>query len=138
MDYSANEIEGLVLKAARGGKIACGLGEDLATATAFLDLDRLSQCPCSDGGAAATLPSAIDLVVAGQGPQTVVADHTIIEAYVAAIEVQTGQTLVWRATQTGGVIERLDPSAPQGHAPLGRRTIPDTLLTHLQDMGSKM
>ena len=137
MDYSANEIEGLVLKAARGGGMPTGLGEDLASATAFLDLDKLSQCPCS-GGASAALPTAIDLVIAGQGPQTVTADHALIEAYVAAVEVQTGQTLAWQRTDRGAVIERFDRAAPIDHAPLGRRGIPDALLAHLKDMGAKM
>ena len=138
MDYSANEIEGLVLKAARGGGMPTGLGEDLAAASAFLDLDRLTQCPCSGGAAIAALPSAIDLVIAGQGPQTVVADHTLIEAYVAAFECQVGQTVIWTETDNGGVIERIDPTAPQEKPPLGRRQIPDALLAHLKDMGTKM
>ena len=138
MDFSANEIEGLVLKAARGGKIACGLGEDLAAATAFLDLDGLTECPCSDGGPITTLPSAIDLVIAGQGPQAVSGDHALIEAYIAAIETQIGQTLIWQRTATGGVIERLDPAVPEHHQPLGRRTIREDLLAHLKDMGQKM
>ena len=137
MDYSANEIEGLVLKAARGGALPTGLGEDLASATAFLDLARLSQCPCSSGAAAA-IPSAIDLVMVAKGPQTVTADHALIEAYVAVAEAQTGQTLIWQRTENGAVIERLDGAAPKDHAPLGRRDIPDTLLAHLKEMGAKM
>jgi len=138
MDYSANEIEGLVLKAARGGGVPTGLGEDLAAAAAFLDLQQLSKCPCSDGGAVATLPSAIDLVIAGQGPQTVTADHAVIEAYIAVRELQRGQTIIWQRTHDGGVIERVDPSLPNDHTALGRRGIPDALLAHLKEMSSKM
>ena len=136
-DFSANEIEGLVLKAARGGGLPTGLGEDLAAAAAFLNLDRLETCPCSSG-AVASIPSALDLVIAGQGPQTVVADPFVIEAYIAVIEAQIGQTVIWVRTPDGGVFERLDPAVLPDPTPLGRRDIPEPLLIHLKEMGAKM
>jgi len=105
-DFSANEIEGLVLKAARGGGLPTGLG--------------------------------LDLVIAGQGPQTVVADPFVIEAYIAVIEAQIGQTVIWVRTPDGGVFERLDPAVLPDPTPLGRRDIPEPLLIHLKEMGAKM
>lgn len=138
MEYSGNEIETLVLKAARGGGIPTGHAEDLAAAAPFLDLDLMRQCPCKDGGAIMIVPRAIDLVAAGQGPQSVVAEKNVIEAYVAAAQLQFGQTLVWQETADGAVFEHFDPTPPELDAPLGRRAIPDVLLAHLKDMGAKL
>ena len=137
LEKSANEIEALVLKAARGGGLSLGLAEDLAMATAFLDLDQLAICPCHKDGAATVIPTALDLVAAGEGPQTVVADRATLDAYVASIEHQTGQNLVWNATQKGAVFQRFEPTKPAALAPKGRRVIPATLNEHLTDMAAK-
>ena len=136
-EKSANEIEALVLKAARGGGLSLGLAEDLAMATAFLDLDQLTICPCHKGGAATAIPTAFDLVAAGDGPQTVVAERATVDAYVASVEHHTGQTLVWDATSTGAVFRRFERAKPVVHSSKGRRVIPAALNDHLTDMAAK-
>jgi hypothetical protein len=136
-EKSANEIEALVLKAARGGGLSLGLAEDLAKATAFLDLDQLAICPCYKGGAAIAIPTALDLVAAGDGPQTVVADRATVDAYVASIEHHTGQTLIWDATSTGAVFQRFERTKSVVHSSKGRRVIPAALNGHLTDMAAK-
>jgi hypothetical protein len=137
LEKSANEIEALVLKAARGGGLSLGLAEDLAMATAFLDLDQLAICPCHKSGAATVIPTALDRVAAGEGAQTVVADRATLDAYVASIEHDTGQTLVWNATPTGAVFQRFEPSKPVARTIKGRRVIPAALNDHLTDMAAK-
>ena len=137
LEKSANEIEALVLKAARGGGLSLGLAEDLAMATAFLDLDQLTICPCHKGGAATAIPTAFDLVAAGDGPQTVVAERATVDAYVASVEHHTGQTLVWDATSTGAVFRRFERAKPVVHSSKGRRVIPAALNDHLTDMAAK-
>ncbi len=136
-EKSANEIEALVLKAARGGGLPLGLAEDLAVATAFLDLSQLSQCPCHDGGAATTIPTALDLVAAGSGPQTVTADAALIAAYVALAQHQNGQMLVWDATETGAVFHRFEPAEAPANQRVGRQVLSAALDAHLIDMASK-
>lgn len=136
-EKSANEIEALVLKAARGGGLPLGLAEDLAMATAYLDLDRLTGCPCSSGNAAIALPQALDAVAAGEGPKNVEADSALIVAYVANAEVHSGKTLVWEATSNGAIFHRFEDRATDEHTPLGRRTVPQALLTHLHDLAVK-
>lgn len=137
VEYSANEIETLVLKAARGGGLPLGLAEDLALAAGYLDFDKLALCPCHSGGDAYAIPRALDLLMAGQGPQTVQADAASIAAYVVLAQHQTGQTLVWTATSSGAVFERFEPRDPVAIAPLGRRILPDSLNAHLIEMASK-
>jgi hypothetical protein len=137
LEKSANEIEALVLKAARGGGLSLGLAEDLAMATAFLDLDQLTICPCHKGGAATAIPTAFDLVAAGDGPQTVVAERATVDAYVASVEHHTGQTLVWDVTSTGAVFRRFERAKPVVHSSKGRRVIPAALNDHLTDMAAK-
>ncbi len=136
IELSANEIEALVLKAARGGGLPLGLAEDLAAAVAYLDLAALRVCPC-DSGAAAAIPTALDRVAAGEGAQTVVADHDMIEAYVASIEQQTGRTLIREKTDAGGVFVAFTPEAPAFCATRGRRAVPQALLDHLTEMAAK-
>jgi hypothetical protein len=138
IEKSANEIEALVLKAARGGGLQLGLAEDLAMATAFLDLDQLEICPCHKDGAATVIPTALDLVAAGGGPQSVVADHATIDAYIALVEHHTHQTLVWEATPTGAVFQRFEATKPVVHAAKGRRVLSAALSDHLTDMASKI
>lgn len=137
-EKSANEIEALVLKAARGGGLPLGLAEDLAAATAFLDLGKLTQCPCHEGGAATIIPTALDRVAAGDGPQTVTADAATIAAYVALAEHQCGQTLVWDTTDTGATFHRYEPVEQSAHPKVGRQRIPIALDAHLIDMASKI
>ncbi len=136
-EKSANEIEALVFKAARGGGLPLGLAEDLAMATAFLDLDQLANCPCQKGAAATAIPTALDFVAAGEGPQSVVADRATIDAYVASVEHQTQQTLVWDVTATGAVFQRFEPTIPASHPPEGRRVLPTVLNDHLTEMAAK-
>ncbi|SMX33838.1 hypothetical protein OCA8868_01031 [Octadecabacter ascidiaceicola] len=136
-EKSANEIEGLVLKAARGGGLPLGLAEDLAMATAYLDLDKLSTCPCSSGNAGLEIPQALDAIAAGTGPKTVEADLALIEAYVANAEVHSCKTLVWEATSNGAIFHRFEDDTPDEHTPLGRRTVSQELLTHLHDLAVK-
>ena len=137
-EKSANEIETLVLKAARGGGLSLGLAEELAMATAFLDLDQLAVCPCHTGGSATVIPTALDFVAAGDGPKTVSADHALIAAYVASIEHHTGQTLVWDITATGAIFRRFEPIKPAVQSPKGRRILPSVLNDHRSDMAKKI
>ena len=134
---SANEIEALVLKAARGGGLPLGLAEDLAMATAYLDLDALRTCPCTHGGAAFEIPQALDAVAAGNGPKTVEADAVLIAAYVANSEVHLGKTLDWETTPSGATFHRFGVKTPVEHAPLSRRVIPQDLCTHLNELAQK-
>lgn len=136
-EKSANEIEALVLRAARGGGLPLGLAEDLAMATAYLDLDQIATCPCHKGGSATSIPTALDLVAAGEGPQTVVADRATIDAYVASVEHHTKQTLIWEATATGAIFQRFEPIKLTLHTPKGRRVLPAALSDHLTDMAAK-
>ncbi|AKS46924.1 Protein of unknown function [Octadecabacter temperatus] len=136
-EKSANEIEALVLKAARGGGLPLGLAEDLAMAAAYLDLDKLTACPCSNGGAAFAIPQALDAVTASNGPVTVEADAALIAAYATRAEVHYGKTLVWDATSNGATFHRFEERATADHAPLGRRIIPPDLSTHLHDLAVK-
>ena len=136
-EKSANEIEGLVLKAARGGGLPLGLAEDLAMATAYLDLDKLTACPCSNGGAAFAVPQALDAVATGAGSKTVEADLALIAAYVANAELHSGKTLIWEPTSSGAIFHRFEDHANAGNTPLGRRTVPQELLTHLHDLAAK-
>lgn len=136
VEKSANEIEGLVLKAARGGGLALGLAEDLCAATAFLDLDALTRCPC-DKGDAAGLSAAIDALVAGQGAQPVQGDAALIHAYVAAWAAQTGQHIDVDWTEDGAVLKAVSPTATPPSS-LGRRDVPHVLNAHLVDMGAKL
>ena len=136
-EKSANEIEGLVLKAARGGGLPLGLAEDLAMASAYLDLDKLTVCPCSRGNAALAIPQALDAVAAGNVPNTVEADAALIAAYVASAEVHSGKALVWEQTSSGAVFHRFDERTPDEHTPLGRRSVSHDLITHLHDLAIK-
>lgn len=139
VDLSANEIAMLVLKAARGGGIPLGHAEDLAAVTSYLDFDRLATCPCTgDAAGALTIPIAFDLVAAGHGPQTVVADHGVIAAYVAVAETTFGKTLGWRATPQGAVFEGFVDAPPTPPLDLGRRVVPASLVDHLTDMAAKI
>ncbi|MCW1951709.1 MAG: DUF3726 domain-containing protein [Octadecabacter sp.] len=136
-EKSANEIEALVLKAARGGGLPLGLAEDLAMAAAYLDLDKLTGCPCTNAGAAFAIPQALDAVAAGNGPKTVEADPAIVAAYIASAEVHCDQMLVWENTPDGTCLHRFKPSSPPEKAPLGRRKVPQDLLTHLHELSVK-
>ncbi len=139
MELTANEIEMLVLKAARGGGVALGHSEDLSAAAAFLDMDALAVCPCSGvTPAAMAVPVALDLVAAGAGAQTVQAEPAVIAAYVACVQARSGRTLVWSSTPTGAVFERFKDRAPDVAMPFGRRTIPVTLVRHLTEMAAKL
>lgn len=132
---SANEIEALVLKAARGGGVPLGHAEDLAAASGYLDLDALTVCPCKEGDGALEIPRAIDSVLAGIGPQMVVAQGGVVAAYCAAVTAQTGEPLDWAETPDGIVIERSEKGdLPK---PLGRRVIPQALADHLAEMAAK-
>lgn len=137
-EKSANEIEALVLKAARGGGLPLGLAEDLAMATAYLDLDQLATCPCQKGGSATSIPTVFDLVAVGEGPQTIDADRATIDAYVASVEHHTEQTLIWEVTATGAIFQRFEPTKPTVHTPQGRRVLPAALSDHLTDMAAKI
>ena len=138
LEKSANEIATLVLKAARGGGLSLGLAEDLAVAAAFLDFDQLTVCPCHAGGSATVIPTALDLVAAGDGPIAVSADRAIIDAYVASVEYHTEQTLVWDTTATGAIFRRFEPIKPTTQPPKGRRNLPSALNDHLADMAAKI
>jgi hypothetical protein len=137
-EKSANEIGALVLKAARGGGLSFGLAEDLAMAAAFLDFDQLAVCPCHTGGSATVIPTALDLVAAGNGPITVSADRAVINAYVTSVEYYTQQTLVWDVTATGAIFRRFEPIKPTTQSPKGRRSLPSALNDHLTDMAAKI
>lgn len=131
---SANEIEALVLKAARGGGLPLGHAEDLAAAVAYLDLETLTSCPCHSG-AAMDIPKAIDAVLAGESAQPVDADAPLVAAYCAAVHRQTGQAVASRETSAGVVIERV--AEAEAVQPLGRRIIAQALGDHLADMAAK-
>lgn len=136
-EKSANEIDALVFKAARGGGLPLGLAEDLAMATAYLDFSGLTECPCTSGEAAFAIPQALDAVAAGEGPKAVEADSALIEAYVANAEVHSGRTIIWEATPSGACFHRFESNAPIDHAALGRRKVAQALLTHLHDLAVK-
>lgn len=139
VEKSANEIETLVLKAARGGGLALGLAEDLAAAAAYLDLDDLTTCPCvGDRSAAHQISTALDLLAAGAGPQVVLADRALIEAYVAGFEAQMGQRVEWSAQDDGAVFHAVAPTTGVVPKRLGRRNISVKLATHLTDMAAKL
>jgi len=129
---SCNEIEMLVLKAARGGGLPFGLAEDLSAVAAYLDFDVLETCPCQ--GAApqiAVLCAALDRLQAGVEPQKVSVDPALLSAFAAWAQAQSGQGLEQYADgaislTTGG-----------GATSLGRRSLPPALLAHLQDMAAK-
>jgi len=106
MERSANEIAALVLKAARGGGVALGYGEDLAAAVRFLDLADLSVCPCTG-----PTPAVVAL-------QTALAWQ---------------KRLIWTETSTGAVFDRFEGSAPTAPAPKGRGEVPRELAAHLSD-----
>lgn len=134
VEMSANEAETLVLKAARGGGLPAGLAEDLALAAGFTDLGSLSRCPC-DSGAAQAIPSAIDMVLAGSGPQSVDADAALVAGYVAARALQT-DIQVSCTVQDNAVIIQARGGPP--HLPrLGRRTLSQSIAAHLHDMAAK-
>jgi len=137
-EMSANEVEALVLKAGRGGGLALGYAEDLSAATAYLDLAALTQCPCH-AGAAQALPAALDLVAAGEGPQTVTADAALIAAYVAVAQQQYGR-LTWNPTPTGAEFIAFDANTAPTSTPerMGRRVLSPDLLAHLTDLYQKI
>ncbi|MCF2905229.1 DUF3726 domain-containing protein [Octadecabacter sp. CECT 8868] len=137
MELSANEITTLFLKAARGGSVPLGYCEDLAEAAQFMNLDVLTRCPILDS-AAMNVPVALDLVLAGRGPRTVVAEHAVIQAYVTAYETRLAKTLHWQVTETGAAFERFHHALPASHAPLGRRRMPEELLKHLESLAAKI
>ncbi|WP_375281204.1 DUF3726 domain-containing protein [Pseudooctadecabacter sp.] len=134
MEMSANEVEMLVLKAARGGGCPVGLAEDLAAAVAYVDLNALQVCPC-DSGAVRAIPAALDAVVADGQAQTVVAELALVQGYVAALAGQVGLTV--EGAETGQVT--VQPMSGTGDAPsaLGRRILRADLLAHLQDMAAR-
>ena len=134
MEMSANEVEMLVLKAARGGGCPMGLAEDLAAAVAYVDLNALQVCPC-DSGAVRAVPAALDDVLADGQAQTVAAERSLVQAYVAALAGQTG--LAVEGGEVGPVTVR--PVSGTGDAPaaLGRRILRADLLAHLQDMAAR-
>lgn len=137
VDRSANELESLVLKAARGGEIPLGAAEDLAAAVPYMDLDDITLCPCNGADPAAVfVPVALDLVAAGEGPQTVEGDGAVISALVAGYEVRMGRKLSWRRTAGGAVFERFSTGAVM-HESRGRRAVSEALLDHLQEMAAK-
>lgn len=137
-DLSANEITALVFKAARGGGLPLGHAEDLAAASAHLDMNTLTRCPCSgDAVAALDIPLALDSVAVGQGPITVTAEAAVIVAYVAWAEATVARALNWTPTPTGAVFHDFSAEPPQTHVPIGRRCLPDALLDHLNDMAAK-
>jgi len=136
-EYSANEIAALVLKAARGGDIPLGHAEDLARATKFLDFDQLKDCPCSGPDPAAVfVPIALDLVAADQGAQVVKGDAVAIEAMVALYETHVGRKLVWAALPDGARFERFEEGTV-AHSVMGRRHVPEPLMSHLIEMAAK-
>jgi len=135
-EKSANEIESLVLKAARGGGLPLGLAEDLAMASAYLDLDALRACPCA-GGAAGAISTALDRVAAGEGAQDVTADAALIAAYVALSEQQFRQLLIWEVTESGATFKAYDDEKPVPDNPKGRRIVPPSLLDHLNALAAK-
>jgi hypothetical protein len=138
-DTSANEVETLIFKAARGGGLPLGYAEDLAAAARYLNLNDLTKCPCSgDMSDVAAIQTALDFVVAGDGPQTVKGDEALITAFVASAEAMWDRTLVWTATTTGAVFERFETTPPDLKNLLGRRMIAPTLTAHLTEMAEKL
>lgn len=147
IDISANELEALVLKAARGGGCPAGLAEDLSAAMAFVDLEDLTCCPC-DTGAVSRVPAALDAVQAHGAAQVVRADDALVRGYVQAAAQTDGALFQCEAVADGVMIRHADPAtdgqsaqSPQSpmspSAPLGRRKITPELLAHLQDMTAK-
>lgn len=138
-DISANEFETLVFKAARGGGLPLGHAEDLAAAARFLDADGLTRCPCSgDHPAAITIQTALDFVLAGEGPQTVEGDAALINAYVAAAQTVWKRRLNWTQTQTGARFDAFENTPSDPAQTIGRRVISADLAAHLSDMASKL
>lgn len=138
-DTSANEVETLVLKAARGGGLALGYAEDLAAAVRFLDLDTLTKCPCAgERSDVAVVQCALDRVVSGEGAQKVDADLALIVAMIAASEIAWGKRLIWSETATGAVFERFDDGPADLPTAFGRRAVSDALGDHLRAMAAKL
>ena len=107
-------------------------------AAAYLDVNRLTRCPCSGAAIAALdIPQAIDRLQTGAVPQTVVAEPTLVAAYAAALQAQTGLGLVWSAQGDTAVLERVVPEG-QGTAPLGRRSLRADLLDHLTEQAAHL
>lgn len=136
MEMSANEIEMLVLKAARGGGCPLGLAEDLAVAIGFVDLEELSRCPC-DSGAVEAIPSALDRLVTDGTAQKLRADPALVAGYVAAFSRQIGTVAVEDAHD--GTVTMAPAALPPATdpRPLGRRVLRPDLLAHLQDMAAR-
>ena len=137
---SANEIEMLILKAARGGGLPLGHAEDLSKAAAFLDLDALTTCPCSGQTVAAIdLPLALDRVLAGLGPQTVQAERQLAAAYCAVVAAQSGFQIETANTDDGTRVKlTLSDSDAGQRVPKGRRSIDSALADHLAEMSSRI
>ena len=136
---SANEVETLVLKAARGGGLPLGCAEDLAAAARYLDLDALTRCPCSgEDPDVIAVQTALDFVMAGEGPQTVEGDRVLIHAYVLAAQTAWGKRLVWSETETGAIFERFDDTPVPPAQPLGRRTLSPDLAAHLSELAARL
>jgi hypothetical protein len=139
MDISANEVETLVYKAARGGGIALGCAEDIAMAARYMDLDQLTQCPCrGDDPVCVSIQTALDFVVAGEGPQTVEGDGALIASYVAAAQVAWQQRLIWTSSKAGATFERFEKMPPKQSSAKGRRAIKPELSAHLAEMAAKL
>lgn len=138
LDLSGNEIQALVLKAARGGDVPLGLAEDLAAAAQFLDLDALTECPCrGEPTQISMIATAFDQVAAGEGPQKVNADPALIAAYAQMIETHQHCTVDLTTYENGAKITAIEQTRPQVSHPLGRRLVPETLAHHLADMAAK-
>lgn len=136
-ELSANEIETLLLKAARGGGMPLGAAEDLSRAAPYLDLDAVISCPCSGPDPAIIFVTVgLDMVAAGDGPHTVEGDAAVISALVARHEVVQAKKLVWHLTSTGAVFERFEDGAVV-HGVYGRRTCPAALRAHLNELASE-
>lgn len=130
MTLSRNEVQALVLKAARGGGLALGHAEDLATAVAYLDLTTLKTCPCSgDAPSALRLPMAIDAVLCGEGAQPVQAEDSLIAAYVSAAQAAGCDVI-----QSGQSIDQGPRGTPQTQK---RQSLPQALLDHLHELASR-
>ncbi|SLN43758.1 DUF3726 domain-containing protein [Pseudooctadecabacter jejudonensis] len=130
---SANEIEALVLKAARGGGCPLGVAEDLAAATGYLDLNALTECPCHTGAASAII-EAFDAALAHGRATALTADAPLIAALLAA---RDDPRLSIDVTSGGAVISTHgNPVQPPDR--LGRRTVRADLLDHLNDMAARI
>ena len=128
---SANEVETLVLKAARGGGLPLGCAEDLAAAARYLDLDGLTRCPCSgEDPDVIAVQTALDFVMEG--------DRVLIHAYVLAAQTAWGKRLVWSETETGAIFERFDDTPVPPAQPLGRRTLSPDLAAHLSELAARL